>query len=134
MGSEPLFAGGPARRYTVVIVFVAVWMACGWLLQLDANAYLLLGVPLTILFQLLIRRRPLRTLWMRGAAPSRLRWQGLLVGVALSVIPLVELFSAAAIAEVVGVLFSLCSIVGAFVAAFAFRQFDRDSSRPLVFC
>jgi membrane protease YdiL (CAAX protease family) len=134
MGSEPLFAGGPARRYTVVIVFVAVWMACGRLLQLDANAYLLLGVPLTILFQLLIRRQPLQTLWMRGAAPSRLRWQGLLVGVALSVIPLVELFSAAATAEVVGVLFSLCSIVGAFAAAFALRQFDRDSCRPLVFC
>ena len=33
------------------------------MLQLSSNAYLLLGVPLTAAFQLLVRRRPLRELF-----------------------------------------------------------------------
>jgi membrane protease YdiL (CAAX protease family) len=134
MGGEPLVAASPARRFTAAALFVALWMTCGWLLRLDANAYLLFGVPLTVLFQLFVRRQPLRALWVRGAPAFRMGWKGLLIGLALSVIPLLELVSATAVAEVVGVLFSLCSIAGAFAAAYALRHFDRASLRPLVLC
>jgi hypothetical protein len=47
-------------------------MAAGWIFHLDVNAYLLLGVPLVVLFQLVIRRQPLRSLWARDAASFRL--------------------------------------------------------------
>ena len=53
------------RPYIESAAFVAVWMICGWLLRLDANVYLLFGVPLLVLFQLGVRRRPLRQLWVR---------------------------------------------------------------------
>jgi len=134
MGAEPLFADSAAQRYSVVAAFIALWMACGWLLHLDGNAYLLLGVPLTILFQLLVRRQPLRTLWVRGEAPYRFGWKGLVVGVVLSAIPLINLCGAAAAADVIAVLVGLCSVAGAFAAAFALRQFERRSWRPLVLC
>jgi hypothetical protein len=39
-------------------------MAAGWIFRLDANAYLVLGVPLVVLFQLFIRLQPLRNLWL----------------------------------------------------------------------
>src|SRR4051812_38107421 len=116
MGGEPAAAASLARRYTAVILFIALWMACGWLPRLDANAYLLLGVPLTVLFQLLVRRQSLRALWARGAPAFRLGWKGLLIALGLSVIPMLELISSTAAAEVIGVLFSLCSIVGAVAA------------------
>jgi len=51
-----------ARKYTEVLIFVVVWMAAGWIFHLDVNAYLLLGVPLVVLFQLFVARRPLRNL------------------------------------------------------------------------
>jgi len=53
------------RRYIEVLAFVAVWMILGWILHLDVNAYLLIGVPLVGLFQRFIRRQPLRNLWVR---------------------------------------------------------------------
>lgn len=134
MGGGLLATASPARRYTAVILFLAPWMACGWLLRLVANAYLLWGVPLTVLFQRLVRRQPLRALWVRDAPAFRLGWKGLLIAFGLSVIPLLEFVSATAAGEAVGVLFSLCSIIGAVAAAYALRHFDRASLRPLLLC
>src|SRR5437879_1142783 len=81
----------PARRYAEALVCVAAWMAAGWRLHLDANQYLLLGVPITLLFQLLVRRQPVRALWVREAPPFRLGWQGVVIAAVLAVLPLVEL-------------------------------------------
>src|SRR5260370_5733083 len=116
MRGEPLVANSLMRRYTAVILFVGIWMALGWLLRVDANAYLLLGVPLTVLFQLLVHRQSLLALWVRGAPPFRLGWKGLLIALGLCVIPLLELVSAPAAAEVLGVLFNLLCLVASFSA------------------
>jgi hypothetical protein len=40
-------------------LFVAVYVSLGFTLRLDANAYLLLGIPLTIFFQYFIGRFPI---------------------------------------------------------------------------
>src|SRR5262249_15184402 len=62
---------GQIARALLVLMFLAIWMAAGWLLKLDPNQYLLLGVPLTVLFQMGVVRRPLRSLWVRSAPPMR---------------------------------------------------------------
>ena len=69
MSGEPPVATGSGQRYLAVTLFVAAWMAGGWLFRLDPNVYLLLGVPLPVLFQWLVRRRPIRALWVREASP-----------------------------------------------------------------
>ena len=61
-------------------------MTAGWLLHLDTNQYLLLGVPITLLFQLMVRRQPVRALWVREAPPFRLGWQGAVIAAAGSVL------------------------------------------------
>jgi membrane protease YdiL (CAAX protease family) len=61
------------------VAFVAVWVCLGYAVPVSAEAYLLMGIPLTIAFQVLVRRRPLRELWVRhgdldrfqGSGPSR---------------------------------------------------------------
>jgi Type II CAAX prenyl endopeptidase Rce1-like len=70
--SLPKPPAAPSRRRRTLegILCVAGWMAAGLLLRLDANAYLLLGIPVAVLFQALVARRPLRELWVRGAVPS----------------------------------------------------------------
>ena len=56
-----LYPDRSSRRRTVeAVAFVGVWMMAGYLLHLSSDAYLLLGIPLTIGFQVLVRRRPLR--------------------------------------------------------------------------
>jgi membrane protease YdiL (CAAX protease family) len=79
------------RRIVEVVVFVALWMGIGLRFRLDANAYLLLGIPLTAFFQLAVRRKPIRALWVRSA--PAFCWDGrmfiallvhMLVGIPLS--------------------------------------------------
>jgi membrane protease YdiL (CAAX protease family) len=63
------------RRPLEGLAFVAAWVGLGYLLPGSDEAYLLMGIPLTIAFQMLVRRRPLRELWVRdggtGNAPHR---------------------------------------------------------------
>src|SRR5216110_3380408 len=124
----------PARRYAEAFACVAAWMSLGRLLHLDANQYLLLGVPITLLFQLLVRRQPVRALWVRAAPPFRLGWQGVAIAVALAVLPLVELADSLGRRDWAGVLYDLCGIAGAAAAAYALRHFRRESLRPLIGC
>ena len=77
-----------SRRRTVeAVAFVGVWMMAGYLLQLSSDAYLLLGIPLTIGFQVLVRRRPLRELFVRNAAHFRLGKRGLAMAAGLALVP-----------------------------------------------
>ncbi len=109
-----------ARRYTEVLIFVLVWMAAGWILHLDVNAYLLLGVPLVVLFQLFIARRPLRNLWVRDARTFRLGLVGIVLAALLILAPGYDLFFVALPTKswVVASWF-LCAMAGAVFAAFA---------------
>src|SRR5437660_6810296 len=75
------------RRLVESTLFVVFWMGLGLALTLDANVYLLLGVPLTLAFQRFVRRTPISALWVRNAPPFRLRWTGALIAVALMVFP-----------------------------------------------
>jgi hypothetical protein len=79
------------ERRLVIVAFVALWMALGWLLKLDGNAYLLLGVPLTAGFQILVARRPIRALWVRNAPRFRVDRTWLFTTGALAALPLYEL-------------------------------------------
>jgi endosialidase-like protein len=52
-----------------------------------SRAYLLLGVPLVVLFQLFIARRPLRNLWVRDATTFRLGLIGIRLAALLILAP-----------------------------------------------
>jgi hypothetical protein len=80
------------RRYIDCAGFVLVWMACGWFLNLGGTGYLLLGVPLIVIFQLLVARRPLHLLWVRDAKSFRLSPNVLLIALALLILPLLAFF------------------------------------------
>ena len=90
-----------ARRYIEVLAFVALWMALGWIFHLDTNSYLLIGVPLVVLFQRFVRQRPLRQLWVRDAAAFRLGLVGIVIAVLLILAPGYDLIFVAVPEEVV---------------------------------
>jgi hypothetical protein len=80
-----------ARALIEVTLFVAVWMLVGWPFGGSAVAYLLLGVPLTVAFQLGVRRRPLVELWVRDVSGFQLGAVGRAVTAALLIAPAVQL-------------------------------------------
>ena len=76
------------RRYVESAAFIAVWMMLGWLVRLDNPAYIILGVPLLALFQLVVRRQPLRQLWVRDPErPLRMDRWGVTLGLLFMATP-----------------------------------------------
>jgi hypothetical protein len=125
-------------RSTQAILFVGVWMAIGWLFHLAANSYLVVGVPLVVAFQILVRKEPLVTLWIRDTDRFRLNGLGMILGLGLAVLPTVRMIqplrSASWLSHSPEILWYVCCIVGAFGAAFAFCQFKRRTWKELQFC
>jgi membrane protease YdiL (CAAX protease family) len=110
------------RRYVEAAAFVAVWVALGLLLDLSSNGYLLLGVPLTLAFQVGARRRPLRELWVREAAVFRLDRLGLLLAALLAVAPAWHAGRAVVDGDWTLAGWWLCGVAGSAFAAFALRS------------
>ena len=119
-----------ARKYIEVLIFVVVWMAAGWIFHLDVNAYLLLGVPLVVLFQLFVARRPLRNLWVRDATTFRLGLVGIVLAALLILAPGYDLVVVALPKRLwVVALWLLCALAGAVFAAFALRHQQASATR-----
>ena len=111
-----------ARRYLEVVALVAIWMVIGRSLRLDANAYLLVGVPLLVVFQSYVRRSPLSQLWVDGVAFALSR-RGWMLAAALAVWPGYKLLSAIRSGDGLAInLWLIAATVGAVFAAFAFSE------------
>lgn len=118
-------------RWAAVLGFVGLWMAAGWLLRLDANTYLLLGVPLTAAFQIFVRRQPLRALWVRDAPPFRIDLPYLLIAAALAILPLWDITHIGMRGGPVIFLWNLCAVLGAPAGAYAIRNYSKAAGiRP----
>jgi hypothetical protein len=66
---------------------VLAWMAIGWGFQLDVNTYLLLGVPIVVVYQGILQRKPLRALWQFDG--SALTWgrTGVIASICAAALP-----------------------------------------------
>ncbi len=119
-----------ARKYIEVLTFVLVWMAAGWIFHLGVYAYLLLGVPLVVVFQLFIGRQPLRHLWVRDATSFRLGLIGILLAALLVLIPGYDLFFVELPKKLwVVALWLVCAMAGAVFAAFALSRQRASATR-----
>lgn len=110
------------RRYVEAAALVAVWVALGLLLRVGSDGYLLLGVPLTLAFQVGVRRRPLRELWVRQATALRLDRRGWLLAALLAVAPAWHAGRAVIDGDWTLAGWWLCGLAGAAFAAFALRS------------
>lgn len=116
-----------ALRYAVVTLLVATWVALGFAFHLTTNTYLLIGMPITLLFQLLIARRPLRELWLaQGQALRFDRWT--VAWLLLFLIgPLQAIVSSVRSSDWVVTIYGVAALIGAIGAALAFRALGRSN-------
>lgn len=129
----------PTPRRTIRILqaalAVALWIAVGLGFRLSANSYLLLGIPLTAAFQLIVRRQPLRALWVRDAVAFRLGARGWIMATLLAAYPCYRLAASIRAADPgLETAWYLAAVAGAFPAAFALANFHRKTSRDLSLC
>ena len=119
--SVPALDTSRRRRSLEAVAFVAVWVVAGYLLPISANAYLLLGIPLTIGFQVLVRRRPLRELFAGNTTRFALGRRGVAIAAALAVVPGYHALQAATGGEWTLLGWYLAAMAGAVCAAFSLR-------------
>lgn len=111
------------RRLLEGLGFVATWVGLGYLLRVSAETYLLIGIPLTAGFQVLVRRRPLRELWVRGGgARTRPGRRDLAVAAVLALAPVHWGMKAASGAGPAVIGWYLAAVAGAAAAAYALRE------------
>jgi|SRR5829696_7763171 len=146
---------GHGQRLLEVLGFWVVWIGIGELItgtgwELGGGAkyvssgdifwYLLSGIPLVAVFQLWVRRRPLRDLWVRDGRPlgRSLASRLLVLALLLSIYPtysLVKTIVDAPEGEVAGICFyGSIATIGAGAAAWAFLHFNRQTWRYLGLC
>jgi membrane protease YdiL (CAAX protease family) len=121
--------GGPIRRAVVATLVVGAWTALGFAFALTADAYLLLGIPITIGFQLLVVRRPLRTLWLRAAPPLSFTPRSALAVLVVAIAPAALALNALRDGNPVLVGYGMAGIVGAVGAVYSLRAMDREAVR-----
>jgi Type II CAAX prenyl endopeptidase Rce1-like len=80
-------------RLLAAAVFVGLWISLGAYLSLQPNAYLLLGAPLTILFQRYVVGRPLIALWIFRSSRWHVSPKTWLIAPGLAVMPLYLLYT-----------------------------------------
>lgn len=120
------------RRCLEAIALVALLIAIGEIFRPGIITYLLLTIPATAAFQLLVRHRHLQDLWVRDGPKLERRTIGLVVAIALSVVPLITLIRGRF--QLDEVLYLLAAVIGAFVASYALRQGSRATLRDFALC
>jgi membrane protease YdiL (CAAX protease family) len=119
-------------RAVVATVVTGGYMAVGAALSLSAEAYLLLGIPITIAFQALVVRRPLRALWLRDAPPMTVTSRSIVAMVGVAIAPAVVAVDGARAGDAVLVGYGLAGMFGAVGAVYALRAMDRDAARAAI--
>jgi membrane protease YdiL (CAAX protease family) len=121
-----------ARRWAEGILFVVIWMELGWAFRLDGNAYLLLGIPLTLVFQRFVRRAPIRALWVREAPPFPKGW--LIIALIVAIVPVSGLIEAVRNRQWVVGGWMASAVVGSVAAGYALRHFRRETVWTFFLC
>jgi membrane protease YdiL (CAAX protease family) len=128
------------RRLIEVTAFWGIWCALGNLLQLDESlatqeTYLLIGVPVVLIFQRFIAKRDIRELWVRTAPRVLLPRLTVTLAVAFAIFPLIQLIRRIADGDPLSfVLYMVGATAGAAAVAYAFGLFKRETWRYLALC
>ena len=120
---------GRMARATVATAVIGGYIALGFAFRLGAEAYLLLGIPITIGFQILVVRRPLRSLWLLQAPPMTFTPRSIAATVVLAIAPAIVAVGGVRDGDLALVGWGLAAMVGAIGAVYALRVMDRDAVR-----
>jgi hypothetical protein len=121
-------------RFLIVGLMVVIWWTLGFLLHLTTPAFLLLGVPLLVVFQLGIHRQPLRTLWVRSGPPLRLDGWFVLLWVLFLLFPVYTAIREVMNLQLTNAAELSMAIVGAFGFAYALRAMRAKTWGQLGLC
>jgi hypothetical protein len=123
------------RRTVEVLAFAFLWIAIGLALHLTAVPYLLVGVPITLVFQWGIRKEPVVALWLRDETRFGLSKRGWALACLVAAFPCYSLLTdIRAGTNAPDLALGVAAVLGAIPAAYCVCNFRRKTFWPLVCC
>jgi membrane protease YdiL (CAAX protease family) len=119
-------------RAPIATLVIGGYMALGFAFRLSAEGYLLVGIPITVAFQALVVRQPLRTLWLRDMPPMTFTPWSIAAVIVVAIAPAAIVVRGVRDGDAVLAAYGLAAIVGAIGAVYAVRAMDRDAVRSTV--
>jgi membrane protease YdiL (CAAX protease family) len=119
-------------RAVVATLVIGGYMVVGLAFGLGAEAYLLLGIPITVAFQVLVVRRPIRSLWLRHAPSMTFTRRSVGAVVVLAIAPGIVAVGGARDGHLALVGWGLAGMVGAVGAVYTLRVMDRAAVRTTI--
>ncbi|MBL7901160.1 MAG: CPBP family intramembrane metalloprotease [Bacteroidia bacterium] len=123
-------------RYVLTILFMVLYISLGFIFRLEAVSYLLLGVPLTVIFQLCIARQPLPKLWLRDSDKFRLNKLGWTITLCFIAFPIYKTIQLATQDELtlLNLGYYFATILGAFGAGYCYSNFTKKTANNFLLC
>jgi membrane protease YdiL (CAAX protease family) len=112
-------------RAVVATLVIGGYMALGFALGLSADGYLLLGIPITMAFQSLVARRPLRALWLRDAPAMPVTARSVVAVIVIAIAPAIVASGGVRDGDIVLATYGLAAMIGAVGAVYALRAMTR---------
>ncbi|TAK01302.1 MAG: CPBP family intramembrane metalloprotease [Chloroflexota bacterium] len=120
---------GRVARVVGATLLIGGYAALGIAFELSAEGYLLLGIPITVAFQALVVRRPLRALWLRAAPPLAFTPRSMLAVGVVAIAPAMVLLRGIQHGDPILAGYGLAAILGAIGAVYSIRAMNRDAAR-----
>lgn len=123
-------------RYAIVVLFVALYITFGYIFDLNAQEYVLLGIPLTVFFQLFIAKQALHKLWVRGEEKFSLSPAACVIALGFTILPAYKIIHSFQedTFTFVSLGCNLSTILGAVAAGFAFTRLNKKTTKQLFAC
>jgi membrane protease YdiL (CAAX protease family) len=115
---------------------MVVYISLGFLLRLEAPSYLLLGIPLTLIFQLFIVRQPLHKLWCRDGEKFHLNKFGWIITLCFIAFPIYKIIELATQDKLtlINLGYYSAAMLGAFGAGYCYSNFTKKTAKDFLLC
>jgi len=119
-------------RAAIATLVIGGYMALGFAFRLSADGYLLVGIPITVAFQVLVVRQPLRALWLRDTPSMAFTPRSIVAIIVVAIAPAAIVIRGVRDGDPVLAAYGLAAMVGAVGAVYAGRAMDRDAVRSTI--
>jgi membrane protease YdiL (CAAX protease family) len=123
-------------RYLLTILFTGIYISLGFILKLEATSYLILGIPLTLLFQLFIVRQPLHKLWLRDKEKFQMNKSGWAIALCFAIFPIYQTIELANTdrLNLINLGYYSAAIFGSLGAGYCFSNLKKQTIKDFLLC
>jgi membrane protease YdiL (CAAX protease family) len=123
-------------RYLLTILFMVIYISLGFIFRLEAVSYLLIGIPLTVIFQLFIVRQPLHKLWLRDGEKFHLNGSGRIITLCFMAFPIYKTIQLATLEKLtlLNLGYYSAAVLGAFGAGYCYSNFTKKTVKDFLLC